>query len=68
MDTLFEEKKELQDLYIMKKQGTEDLPLLSTVVSLWSQPPKLKALQFLSHLASQALLLLHKLQVDSDRP
>lgn len=52
----------------MKKQVTEDLPLLSTIVSLWSQPPKFKALHFLSHLASKALLLLHKLQVYSDRP
>lgn len=52
----------------MKKQEIEDLPLLSTVVSLWSQPPKLKALQLLSHLASQALLLLHKLQINSHHP
>lgn len=29
----------------MKKQGTADLPLLNTVVSLWSQSPKLKAFQ-----------------------
>lgn len=68
MDALFEEKKELQDLYIMKKEGTEDLPLLSIVESLWSQLPKFMALHFLSHLASQALLLFHKLQVDSDCP
>lgn len=51
-------KKELQDLHIVKKQITEDLSLrLCTLVSLWSQPPKFKALYFLSHLPSKALLL-----------
>lgn len=30
MDTLFEEKKEWQGLYLIKMQGTEDLPLHSS--------------------------------------
>lgn len=49
MDIPFEEKKEWQDLHIVRKQTTEDLPLLlCTLVSLWSQTPTFKALYFVS--------------------